>query len=103
MAILPLESIKDPFDAPGKEITVTQDNRQAHFEDLTTTDDHLMHIVGMGKDQNGTKYYLIKNSWGEIGPENGFLYMSEAYFKMKTIAILLNKAALPKHIAKKAS
>ena len=100
LAILPLKDIKDPFDAPGKEIVVTQDNRQIHFEDLTTTDDHLMHIVGMGKDQNGTKYYLIKNSWGQIGPENGFLYMSEAYFKMKTIAILVNKSALPKSIGK---
>ncbi len=101
LAILPLKDIKDPFDNPGKEIMVTQKNRQIHFEDLSTTDDHLMQIVGVAKDQNGTKYYIIKNSWGEIGPENGYLYMSEAYFKMKTIAVLLNKEALPKSIAKK--
>ena len=101
LAILPVKDIKDPFDKPGKEITVTQENRQSHFEDLSTTDDHLMQIIGTGKDQNGGKYYIIKNSWGEIGPENGFIYMSEAYFKMKTIAILLNKSALPKSISKK--
>ncbi len=101
LAILPLKNRLKPFKNPGKEVAVTQENRQAHFEDLSTTDDHLMHIVGSGTDQNGTKYYLIKNSWGQVGPDNGYLYMSEAYFKMKTIALLVNKAGLPKSIARK--
>lgn len=97
IAILPVDAKRDDlYTNPGKEITVTQDNRQANFESYSTTDDHLMHIVGIALDQNGTKYYLTKNSWGtERGPYDGYIYMSEAYVKMKTVGITLNKAAVP--------
>lgn len=89
-------SREDLFSNPGKEIEVTQMNRQANFENYSTTDDHLMHIVGMALDQNGTKYYIIKNSWGEISDYKGYLYMSEAFMKMKTVSIMLHKDGLPK-------
>ena len=65
--------------------------RQATFEEHSTTDDHLMHLTGIAHDQNGSKYYLIKNSWGEVGDHDGYLYMSEAYVRLKTIAILVHK------------
>jgi bleomycin hydrolase len=60
-----------------------------------TTDDHLMHLVGISRDQNGNKYYVIKNSWGKVGPYEGFIHMSEAYVRLKTIAIIVHKDALP--------
>jgi len=86
---------------PEKE--VTQAYRQQEFENYNTTDDHLMHIVGVVKDQKGNRYYKIKNSWGgdsaRIG-NHGYIYMSVPYFKMKTISILVNKNALPKSIQK---
>ena len=44
---------------------ITQALRQQEFENYNTTDDHLMHITGMLKDQNGTTYYKVKNSWGK--------------------------------------
>lgn len=87
-----------------KEMDVTQDYRQQEFENFRTTDDHLMHITGMLKDQNGTKYYKVKNSWGTDAnrvANGGYVYMSEAYMKLKTISITIHKDALPKKIGGK--
>ena len=72
-----------------------QEQRQALFESLQTTDDHLMHIVGIGADQYGETYFKIKNSWGDRGPYHGYLYMSSEYFKMKTVSIMIHQEAIP--------
>ena len=61
-----------------------------------------MHITGMLKDQNGTLYYKVKNSWGsnpDYIANDGYVYMSEAYMKLKTISITIHKDAIPKKIA----
>lgn len=101
LAILPVATIKDSiFNKPGNEMAVTQDSRQENFMNYKTTDDHLMHLVGRAKDQNGGVYYIIKNSWGERGPYKGYLYMSEAYVRMRTISITLHKDAIPKEISR---
>ena len=84
-----------------KEIKVTQELRQDYYDEKTSTDDHGMHLYGIAKDQNGTKYYLIKNSWGETGAYKGIWYMSEEFVKGKTLNILVNKNAVPKDILKK--
>ena len=94
------------FEKPVPEVNVTQENRQLNFDNQTTTDDHLMHLVGIATDQNGVKYYYTKNSWGiDYGTENqiynGYLYMSEPFVRMKTIAILVHKDAIPVEIAMK--
>lgn len=89
------------FRAPVPEIKVTQELRQETFDRYSTTDDHLMHFVGMAKDQNGTPYFLVKNSWAESNQLGGYLYMSDAYARLKTVAIMVHKKAIPKHIAKK--
>ncbi|MDR2950478.1 MAG: aminopeptidase [Prevotella sp.] len=86
---------------PVKEKTITQEMRQIAFDNQETTDDHGMQIYGIVKDQNGTKYYLVKNSWGEAGNYKGIWYASEAFVKYKTTNIMVNKAALPKGIANK--
>ncbi len=82
------------------ELPVDGEVRQAMWDDFTTTDDHLMHITGIAKDQDGVKYYIVKNSWG---PNNGdgYLYVSENYFKAKTIQIMIHKDALTKDMKKK--
>lgn len=99
LAVLPVEPIREnAMDVPGPEIVVDQAMRQATLESFRTTDDHLMHIVGTAKDQNGTKYYMIKNSWGDVGPLKGFLYMSEPYVRLKTVSIMLHKDGLPQNL-----
>ncbi len=87
---------------PEKDIT--QEYRQAEFENYDTTDDHLMHITGLLRDQNGTKYYKVKNSWGTDESRNangGYVYFSEAYMKLKAISVMVHKDAVPKATSKK--
>jgi bleomycin hydrolase len=89
------------FSKPGKEKVISQEVRQAAFDNLTTTDDHGMLIVGVAKDQAGNKYYKVKNSWGTSDKYKGFFYASEPYVRYKTLSILVHKNAIPKAIAKK--
>ena len=73
-----------------------QTERQTTFLNRQTTDDHLMHIVGIAEDETGAEYYITKNSWGtEKNKFNGYLYMSVPYVKLKTIAVLVHKNAVP--------
>ena len=86
-----------------QERVVSQSLRQKEFENQNTTDDHLMHITGKVKDQNGTTYYKVKNSWGSDSnrvSNGGYIYMSQTYFKLKTISVTLHKSAIPKNILK---
>lgn len=105
MAILPPPGImKDElFVTVVNEPTVTQELRQASFDNYQTTDDHLMHIVGIASDQDGRRYFIIKNSWGSGNPMNGCQYISMAYFRMHTISVLLHKEGLSKDLRKKLS
>jgi len=90
------------FDKPYPEIDVTQDIRQKGYETFVTTDDHLMHVTGIVKDQNGTKYYITKNSWGtDRNPTGGYLNMSESFVRAKTIYIMVHKDAIPGDIKSK--
>ena len=87
------------FERPYPEIKVTPEVRQAGFESFVTTDDHLMHVTGITKDQNGTKYYITKNSWGtDRNKFGGYLNMSESFVRAKTIYVMVHKDAIPKAI-----
>ena len=89
------------FEEPGKEKEITPELRQEGFDNWLTTDDHGMHITGTAKDQNGTEYYIVKNSWGTTGNDyEGYFYASKAYIAYKTIYIGIHKDALPKDIGK---
>lgn len=101
-AIVPLKDWEDQtkadskkkFSAPVREKEITQEIRQKSFENFNTTDDHLMHIVGIAKDQAGSKFYLVKNSWGTDRRYKGYDYISRSYFRLHTINIMINKHAL---------
>lgn len=90
-------------DGPEPELRVTQEMRQRGFDDYTSSDDHLMHIVGRARDQNGTRYYITKNSWGETGAAKGYVHISESYVRAKTISILLHRDAIPTALARRLS
>lgn len=95
------EKESNKISGPREEITVTQELRQEMFDKQETTDDHGMVIVGKAVDQEGNKYYKVKNSWDTNHVYDGFFYVSEPYFLAKTLDILVNREAIPKSIAKK--
>ncbi len=99
LAFVP-EDIKN-ISYPLKEKVITQKMRQKEFDNFSTTDDHLMHITGLAREKNGTLYFYTKNSWTKKRGYDGFWYMSEPFVRLKTIAILLNKKAIPKDIKNK--
>lgn len=90
------ESVKQ---IPAREKIITQEVRQKSFDNFSTTDDHLMHITGTAEDQDGARFYLTKNSWGEESNNlRGKLYMSVPYIRLHTIAIMVHRDALPADI-----
>jgi bleomycin hydrolase len=96
------EKLLYKFDKPVPEKKISQEMRQTEFDNYQTTDDHGMHITGIAKDQNGTKYYIVKNSWGNDEHKyKGYFYASEAYIMLKTMDIMVNKKAIPEEIRKK--
>lgn len=84
-----------------KEGAYDAEKRQKLFENLTTQDDHLMHIVGINKGTDGKEYFNVKNSWGEVGPLKGFINVSEPYFAINTISLVVPKASLSKAMLEK--
>ena len=75
---------------------ITQEYRQAEFENYNTQDNHLMHITGKVADQKGNYYYKVKNSWGTTSGRDGFVYISIPYIRLKAISVLLSKDGLTK-------
>lgn len=70
---------------------VTQQQRQRDFERFRTTDDHCMELCGLAHDSKGRKYFIAKNSWGKDNPYRGFMYLSYAYVKNKTVLVVVSK------------
>ncbi len=102
IAVLPQNPSRgDLFSRTGEELDVDQEMRQKTFMSYQTTDDHLMHLTGIATDPNGTKYYLIKNSWGSKGPYEGYIHMSEAYFRLKTVSLVVHKDGMPPRLRAK--
>jgi bleomycin hydrolase len=92
---------KHMFDGPKMERFVTPEMREKAFDNYETTDDHGMHIIGLAKDQNGKKYYVVKNSWGDKNDYKGYIYVTREFIRYKTTAILLHKRGLPDDIRSK--
>ncbi len=89
------------FKTVTPEMEATQEKRQAMFLSYETTDDHLMHIIGTAKDQNGNLFYIVKNSWGTNHIYDGYVYVSRTYMAMKTMGIMVHKDGVSKDILKK--
>lgn len=95
------ENENNDVSKPREEVVVTQELRQEMFDNHETTDDHGMVIMGKAVDQNGTRYYKVKNSWDTNQKYGGFFYVSEPYFMGKTMSILVHRDAIPAEIAAK--
>ena len=92
--------------APRPAITIveavpTQESRQIDFDNKTMTDDHGMQIFGIARDQDGKKYYMVKNSWGVSSKYKGIWHATEAYVKGQSLDVMVHKDALPKDIKAK--
>ena len=88
------DAVPSIVDPDVKEAVYNQTIRQELYENLTTQDDHLMHLVGLEKSKGGKMFFMVKNSWGEVGPYKGFIHVSEAYFAINTVSLVVPKAAL---------
>ena len=96
------EILDESASRPTPQRWVTPQERQLGWDNHETNDDHLMLIYGTAKDQMGNEYYMVKNSWGAYNGEyKGMFFASKAYFRYKTITILIHKDALSPEMKKK--
>ena len=88
------------FEHPYPEIKVTPEIRQEGYEKFVTTDDHLMHITGIAKDQNGRhrrrKRYATSNITSPKGLKR-FLERDTTYNLIEDPAVSLSLDLIVKY------
>lgn len=82
------------FESIMPEKNIDDAMHQEAYDNGQTTDDHSMLIVGIAHDQNGNKYYKVKNSWSPKNGFDGYWYCSEPFVRLHTMFFTLNKEAL---------
>jgi bleomycin hydrolase len=80
---------------------ISLEQRQSAYKRGTTRDEHNMHLVGYTYDRKGEKFYILKNTWGKNRGLDGSYYLSENYFRLRTISVTVHKDAIPVEIAGK--
>ncbi len=87
------------LDAKLKGDIIDQDTRDTMLENWSTVDQHLVHGVGIAKDENGKRYYKTKDSVGEeMGDYRSLDYLSENFVRAKALFFMIHKDGLPKDI-----
>jgi len=87
------------FVVPAKQKEITPQMRLDAYHNYTTTDDHSMHIIGIATDQDGNTWYKVKNSWAADSNDfGGYLYVSQPYILLRTIALYVSKDVVPQGI-----
>lgn len=78
------------------------EQRLENYRTEVTERDHMLHLAGIGRDENNKKWYYLKNSWGTwLSHYKGYLFMEENYFRLKTVILFVNKEALPQNLKDK--
>lgn len=82
------------FDIPTS--LISQEAREFRFANGSTTDDHLMQIIGF-KEFGNEEWFLVKDSWRTAfeGPLNGYFFFHESYVKLKVLAFLVHRDGVP--------
>lgn len=82
------------WDIPGRYIS--QQAREFRFKNGSTTDDHLMHIIGY-KRIRGNDWFLVKDSWRTAwqGRHKGYYFFHGDYLRLKALAFMVHKDAVP--------
>jgi bleomycin hydrolase len=87
-----LAQLTADLEKPG---AITQEVREQLFMSRKTTDDHLIHVVGIVKDKDGKRLFLAKDSWGaNHGRLKGHRVLTENYVRAKVLAYMVHKDAL---------
>ncbi len=83
-----------PFDIPSSHIDAYA--RELRFENGSTSDDHLMHIIGFHRFE-GDDWFLVKDSWRTAwqGAQKGYYFFHGDYIKLKVLAYLVHKDGIP--------
>lgn len=57
--------------------------------------DHGVAVVGYGTTEEGTKYWIVKNSWGEGWGEGGYVRMQRGVEAMEGLCGIAMEASYP--------
>lgn len=94
ICVLPTDTSYVKGTLPVEEVVVDDALRLKWFDDRTTVDDHIMHIVGLSYDPQGRRYFKVKDSGGVSRNFDGYCYISESFMRGKVIEIAVNRAAV---------
>jgi bleomycin hydrolase len=87
------------FDIPGA--FIDQSAREFRFANRTSTDDHVLHLVGTAERADG-RWFLLKDSWETAweGRHKGYFFYREDYVKLKMLTFFVHKDAVADLLAK---
>ncbi|MBN2207580.1 MAG: peptidase C1, partial [Candidatus Aminicenantes bacterium] len=87
------------FDIPRA--LIGQDAREFRFANRTTTDDHVLHLVGT-VERPGGRWFLLKDSWETAwqGGHKGYFFYREDYVKLKMLTFFVHRDAVAELLAK---
>lgn len=60
---------------------------------------HAMAVVGLAHDEEGTRYFVMKNSWGADRPHGGLDYLSYRKFRRQTLAVCMPRDFVSRHLS----
>jgi bleomycin hydrolase len=83
-------AIVPSFDIPGA--SIDQEAREFRFYNRTSTDDHLVHVVGF-TELGGHDWFLIKDSnrSSRAGKHEGYYFFRDDYIKLKLLALTVHR------------